>query len=164
MTGVPRDGRYRPCAAILLFERHGRVLVADRIDIDGPAWQLPQGGVDEGETAAEAAAREMAEEIGVTGAALMAESALWRPYDLPGAGAGGYRGKYRGQTLCFVAYRFAGPETEIDIDTAHPEFRAWRWEELEALPGLIVPFKRRVYEEAVAEFMPLRDRIRAGTV
>jgi len=162
VTGVPRDGRYRPCAAILLFDRNGRVLVADRIDIDGPAWQLPQGGVDEGETATEAAAREMTEEIGVTSATLMAESAAWHPYDLPEAGAGGYRGKYRGQTLRFVAYRFDGPETEIDIATAHPEFRAWRWEELEALPGLIVPFKRPVYGEAVAEFTPLRDRIRTG--
>lgn len=162
MTETPPDRRYRRCAAILLFASDGRVLAADRIDVEGPAWQLPQGGIDGGETAADAARREMAEEIGVTSAALLAESAVWRQYDLPDTGGGLYRGKYRGQTLRFVAYRFTGAETEIDLDTAHPEFRAWRWEELEALPGLIVPFKRPVYEEAVAEFAPLRDRIRAG--
>jgi putative (di)nucleoside polyphosphate hydrolase len=158
--GIPEG--YRPCAAILLFNRAGDVLIADRIDMDAPAWQLPQGGVDKGETATEAARRELAEEVSVTSAELLAKSAAWRPYDLPGADDGSYRGKWRGQALRVVAFLFTGNEAEIDVATAHPEFRAWRWERLEALPGLIVPFKRPVYDAAVAEFSPLRDRVRRG--
>jgi putative (di)nucleoside polyphosphate hydrolase len=153
---------YRPCAAILLFKPDGSVLVADRLDVAEPAWQLPQGGVDAGETAAGAARRELEEEVGVTSARLLAESAAWRAYDLPGAEAGGYRGRWRGQALRAVAFLFTGADAEIDVATAHPEFRAWRWEELEALPALIVPFKQPVYREMTAEFAPLRDRIRAG--
>lgn len=162
MTGEAAEGGYRPCAAVLLFDRTGRVLVADRIDMEQPAWQLPQGGVDAGETLREAAQRELAEEVSVRCAAFLAEDPRWHPYDVPTTGEAPYRGRYRGQRLGFVAFLLTGDEAGIDVATAHPEFRAWRWVELEELPALAVAFKRPAYEAAVARFRAVRDRIRAG--
>lgn len=162
MTDEAAEGVYRPCAAVLLFDRTGRVLVADRLDMEEPAWQLPQGGVDTGEALRDAARRELAEEVSVRRAAFLAEDRNWHPYDIPAAGEAPYRGSYRGQKLGFVAFLFNGDENEIDVATTRPEFRAWRWVELEELPALIVDFKRPAYEAAVARFRAVRDRVRAG--
>ena len=120
-----------------------------------PAWQMPQGGIDNAETPAEAGLREMLEEIGTDRAVLLAESAVWRSYDLPPkpprrAGAG----DIAGQTQKWLAYRFTGTDADIRIDTPSPEFSAWRWVAVEAA-SLIVPFKRGVYLSVVAEFRPL---------
>lgn len=153
-------GAYRPCAAIALFDGAGRVLVAERNDLAEPAWQLPQGGIDEGETPAQAALREMAEELGTSRAELVATAPSWVAYDLPAASSAGWSGRYRGQRVMAVALRFTGTDGDIDLATAHPEFRAWKWVELEELPALIVAFKRPLYEALVAAFTPLRDRLR----
>lgn len=154
------DSAYRPCAALLLFAADGRVLVGERSDMPTAAWQLPQGGLDAGETAREAALREMEEEIGTAKAEVLAESAFLHRYDLPaGARAGWAKGGFRGQRIKLVALRFTGSDDDIDVATAHPEFRAWKWVKLEDLPGLAVAFKRPLYEAAVREFAPLRDKL-----
>jgi len=160
MTGGPEE--YRPCVAMLLFNRDGRVLVAERIDLPEAAWQLPQGGVDEGESARTAARRELNEEIGTDDVAFLSETPGWIAYDLPCHIAGvPWRGRYRGQRVRLVAFRFTGTDADIDLDTDKPEFRTWKWIELEELPGLIVAFKRPLYEAAVREFGALRDSLRA---
>jgi len=153
-------GDYRPCAAIVLFDATGRVLVAERNDLPETAWQLPQGGIDDGETPEQAALREMVEELGTARAELAASAPDWVAYDLPAPNAAGWSGRYRGQRVMAVALRFTGSDGDIDLATAHPEFRAWKWVELEELPGLIVAFKRPLYEAVVAAFTPLRDRLR----
>jgi len=144
-----------------LFNEGGMVLVAERNDVDRPAWQLPQGGIDAGEDVLTAARRELLEEIGTEAVDCRAEAARWITYDLPGKiAAVRWPGRYRGQRVKLVAFQFTGRDTDINLDTAKPEFRAWRWIELEALPDLIVPFKKALYEAAVEEFTPLRDRLR----
>lgn len=156
-------GAYRPCAAIVLFDRTGRVLVADRIDMAEDAWQLPQGGIDDGETPERAALREMAEELGTDRAEIVGTAPEWIAYDLPDRAAGArWAGRYRGQRVMLVALRFTGNDDDIDLATAHPEFAAWKWVELEELPSLIVAFKRPLYESAVGAFAPIRDRLRSS--
>ena len=157
------NGRaYRPCVAILLFDVTGRVLIAERNDVKEPAWQLPQGGIDEGETPRVAAAREMKEEIGTGKAEFLKEAARPIRYDLPPELlTGRWKKKWRGQSVKVVGFRFTGTDSDINLDTGEPEFRAWRWTELEEIPDLIVPFKRPLYENAVREFSEIRDRLRA---
>ena len=162
MTGeqIPGDD-YRPCVAMVLFNDAGQVLVAERNDIDEPAWQLPQGGIDDGEDARAAARRELLEEIGTPAVTFRAEAPRWITYDLPGSIAKGrWIGRYRGQRVKLMAFQFSARDMDINIDTEKPEFRAWKWVELETLPALIVPFKKALYEAAVQEFGPLRDQLR----
>ena len=148
---------YRRGVGIALFNHAGEVFVAQRLDSPGPAWQMPQGGIDKGEAPLDAAWRELQEETGVTSAQLLAESKGWLSYDLPPELAATlWKGKYRGQEQKWYAFRFTGAESEINV--AHPagghepEFVDWRWEKLPNLPALVVPFKRKVYERVVAEF------------
>ena len=153
---------YRPCAGIALFNRDGLVWVGRRIDGPNEAegvgrwWQMPQGGIDDGEDIAAAAARELHEETNVRSVTRLGETKDWLVYDLPPELIGrAWGGRYRGQRIKFVAFRFDGDDAEIDV--AHPagghkpEFAAWRWERLERLPELIVPFKRALYEAVVKE-------------
>ena len=156
---------YRPCVGIALINPEGLVFVgrrrsdrgADQVD-EGYAWQMPQGGIDSGESPYEAALRELHEETGVRSVSLLAEAPEWYVYDLPSAVAGrAWRGRYRGQSQKWFAFRFTGPDEEIDIRHPgghRPEFEDWRWERLDRLPSLIIPFKRPVYEKVVAAFAP----------
>ena len=156
---------YRPCAGIALFNRDGDVFVGKRrhergAPLGGHEWQMPQGGIDEGEGAAAAARRELYEETNVATATLVAEAPAWLAYDLPATARSRFGGRYRGQTQKWFLFRFEGAESEIDIDAPaggqhRPEFAAWRWERWEALPDLVVPFKREVYAQVVAWFTPL---------
>ena len=143
----------------MLLNPHGRVLVAQRLDMPSDAWQMPQGGVDENEDPLAAAWREMREEIGTDKAKLAGESGSWLTYDLPPALADQiWRGRYRGQRQKWFAFRFTGADSDIDITTENPEFSAWRWAEMRELPDLIVPFKRQLYRRLVDEFGHLAGR------
>lgn len=147
---------YRPCVGLMLLNREGQVFVAQRVDVRGGAWQMPQGGIDPGETPAQAAMRELEEEIGTANAEILAESACWHSYDLPPwLIPKVWGGKFRGQTQRWFLLRFLGSDDEIDLTRHHQEFQAWRWADLAELPDLIVPFKRDVYDKVIAEFRPL---------
>jgi putative (di)nucleoside polyphosphate hydrolase len=153
---------YRPCVGLVVFNRAGLAFIGRRID--GPehvdlthAWQMPQGGIDAGEEPWPAALRELREETNIHSVERIGEIAEWLSYDIPRDLIGqAWNGRYRGQTQKWFAVRFAGAESEIDIahpGGAHePEFSAWRWEKLENIPELVVPFKRPVYDRVVAEF------------
>jgi putative (di)nucleoside polyphosphate hydrolase len=145
---------YRRGVGIALFDREGRVFVAERIDTPG-AWQMPQGGIDPDEEPWPAALRELKEEIGTEKAEYLAETG-WLRYDLPPDLVGHvWRGRYRGQEQKWFAARFTGRDADIDLRThSHPEFRAWRWARLAELPDLIVPFKRDLYRAVAEAFAP----------
>ena len=149
---------YRPCAGVMLANRDGRVFVGQRLDSAEDAWQMPQGGIDPGEDAEEAAIRELGEETGVHGGLveIIARSKTEYFYDLPDHLMGKmWGGKYRGQRQQWFLMRFMGEDSDVDIATRHQEFRAWRWAELYELEMLIVPFKRQLYRAVVEEFRPL---------
>jgi putative (di)nucleoside polyphosphate hydrolase len=147
---------YREGVGVLLLNREGKVFVGRRMDMPAgmAAWQMPQGGIDPGETARQAALRELKEEIGTDKAEILAETHGWLHYDLPPEIAGtAFGGRYLGQRQKWFAMRFTG--TDADIDPAasdDPEFDAWEWVAPERLPELIVPFKRRLYIDILEEF------------
>jgi putative (di)nucleoside polyphosphate hydrolase len=150
------DSAYRPCVGIMLLNPANLVFVARRIDMSEEAWQMPQGGIDGGEAPREAALRELKEEIGTDKAAILAESRDWLRYDLPPALIGkAWGGRYRGQRQKWFAMRFTGRDSDIDLATDHPEFSAWKWVAPASLPQFIVPFKRQLYMDVLAEFAPL---------
>jgi putative (di)nucleoside polyphosphate hydrolase len=143
---------YRACVGIMLINQAGLVFVGQRLGSgEGNGWQMPQGGIDEGEEIATAAFRELQEETGVISAEILKISDHWYSYDLP-LENNVFKGKYRGQKQKWVAFRFTGNDDEIDIAQENPEFSEWKWAERETLPALIVPFKREVYENVIAEF------------
>ena len=147
---------YREGVGMLLLNREGKVFVGRRMDMPAgmAAWQMPQGGIDPGETARDAALRELKEEIGTDKAEILAETRGWLHYDLPSEIAGtAFGGRYRGQRQKWFAMRFTGEDTDIDpAATDDPEFDAWEWVAPERLPELIVPFKRRLYLDVLEEF------------
>ncbi|HZP18709.1 MAG TPA: RNA pyrophosphohydrolase [Bauldia sp.] len=158
------DLPYRPCVGVALFNRDGLVWIGRRSDAEaegegkGSWWQMPQGGLDAGEDAEKAAFRELYEETSVKSASVIAEAPGWLKYDLPEKLIPtSWGGRYRGQKQKWFALRFTGKDSEIDVlhpgkGRFKPEFSEWRWERLERLPELIVPFKRAVYGEVVAAF------------
>ena len=157
MTDTPTDRPYRPCAGVMLINRDNRVFVGERNDTVLEAWQMPQGGIDPGEDAYAAALRELREETGVTPdkVELVAEAPDEFYYDLPDELAGKvWKGKWRGQRQRWFLFRFLGEDSDVQIATAHPEFRAWRWSDPDDLPRMIVPFKRPLYEAVLAAFRP----------
>ncbi|MEW5421574.1 RNA pyrophosphohydrolase [Amorphus sp. 3PC139-8] len=152
---------YRPCVGVALFNADGQVFVGERRGGSEHsltmAWQMPQGGIDDGEEPFAAARRELYEETSISSASLIAEAPDWLTYDLPPELVGvAWKGRYRGQRQKWFALRFEGSDAEIDVlsppDGHKPEFASWRWEALERLPDLVVPFKRHVYEQVVSAF------------
>ncbi len=146
---------YRPCAGIMLMNRDGRLFVGQRFDSILEAWQMPQGGIDPGEEPYEAAVRELWEETGVTRelVELIAEAPEELRYDLPPELIGQvWKGKWRGQRQRWFLFRFLGQDHDVDIATAEPEFRAWRWADPADLPEFIVPFKRALYARLLEIF------------
>ncbi len=155
ITATPPPG-YRPCVGIMLLDHRGRVFVGQRADVPFPAWQMPQGGIDPGESPRAAAERELLEEVGTDKVELLAESRVWRSYDLPPElRKRVWQGRYRGQTQRWFAFRFLGEDRDIDVRRPNGEFTAWRWIPPEELLRTIVPFKRDVYASVVEEFRHL---------
>lgn len=151
---------YRPCAGIMLLNRDGKVFVGQRVDSTLEAWQMPQGGIDDGEDAEAAALRELGEETGI--ARDLVELVAVAPdelfYDLPPEMIGKvWKGRWRGQRQRWFLYRFLGEDRHVDIATVHEEFRAWRWADPADLPTIIVPFKKALYEAVLAAFAPHLD-------
>ena len=160
---------YRPCVGIMVLNRDGLVWAGRRIaepdsEMAGATnlWQMPQGGIDKGEDPLPAAIRELYEETGMKSVSLLAEAPGWFNYDLPNEVLGiALKGKYRGQTQKWFAFRFEGDESEIEIDPPpgdhSAEFDRWEWKPMQELPDLIVPFKRQIYQQVVAAFRHLAE-------
>jgi len=147
-------GSYRQCVGIMLLNECGEIWVGERID-RADSWQMPQGGIDDGEAPYKAALRELQEETSITTTALIAESANWHSYDIPPNIAHRiWKGKYKGQTQKWYLLRFTGNENEINITTDEAEFTKWKWLPHTELIDSIVPFKRDVYRKVLGEFEP----------
>lgn len=156
---------YRLCVGVMLLNGQGQAFVGRRADRPnapegvGTWWQMPQGGLDEGEEPEAGARRELEEETGVRSARFIARTHDWHFYDLPAELLGvAWEGRFRGQKQMWFAARFEGEEREIDLGprTGHEqEFDAWRWVAVAELPGLVVPFKRKVYLSVIRELGPL---------
>jgi putative (di)nucleoside polyphosphate hydrolase len=164
--GAP-EFSYRPCVGVTLFNRDGKVFVGRRRNDAVPehvtaeySWQMPQGGINRREEPRDAVFRELFEETNIRSAEIIAEAPRWYAYDLPAFMLKrSWKSKYVGQTQKWFALRFLGDESEIDVlnpagGEHRPEFDEWRWEYLERLPSLIIPFKRPVYENVVRDFAP----------
>jgi putative (di)nucleoside polyphosphate hydrolase len=175
MTPLRESLPYRDCVGVAVFNRASEVLIGrrmadlsleDRTEVEAP-WQMPQGGIDKGEEPYPAALREMFEETSIRSVELLAEAPDWIFYDLPDEALGiALKGKFRGQRQRWFAFLFTGEESEINVaapgDGSMPaEFDAWRWEALDKLPDLIVPFKRNAYLQVVAAFRDVPAKIRA---
>ena len=157
--------RYRPCVGVAVFNADGKVWLGKRYGQEGPYnWQMPQGGMDKGETPEVSAARELFEETGITLDMVtpIGEIEDWLFYDFPPE----YRGKkatknWAGQRQRWFAFRFHGDPSQIDLQSHGPqEFSEWRWGELTEIPELIVPFKRKVYEQLASEFERFAQPVR----
>lgn len=151
----------------MLLNKKGRVWVGHRSqkwlqEVTSKVWQMPQGGIDRGESPQQAALRELYEETGAKSVEVLAESKGWLRYDLPDEALGiALRGKYRGQKQKWFAMRFLGKEKEFNIDgpDGHKaEFDDWKWVKMKHLPDLVAPFKREVYEQLVSEFKHLKKK------
>ena len=150
---------YRPAAGVMLINAQNKVFVAQRLDSTLEAWQMPQGGLDEGEDPEAGALRELEEETGISAdkVEIVARCPVELTYDLPDDLVGKmWKGKWRGQRQTWFLMRFTGRDEDIDLETPEPEFRAWKWAQAAELPAMIVPFKKKLYEEvleAIAEWL-----------
>ncbi len=155
---APDSLPYRSCVGITLINADGLVFVGHRITSDERVhWQMPQGGIDHGESPREAVLRELGEEVGTTRAEIIGEARDWLTYELPRPMLGrALRGRFRGQRQKWFALRFQGTDADVNLRAHHPpEFDDWKWVRLSEVVDLIIPFKRAVYEQVVKEFAPL---------
>ncbi|MFN4130175.1 MAG: RNA pyrophosphohydrolase [Paracoccaceae bacterium] len=151
----PETLPYRACVGIMLINAHGQIWTGQRLDSPSPAWQMPQGGIDEGESPRDAALRELWEETGVTSdlVEILDKTKDWLTYDLPPELLGKvWKGKFRGQKQKWFLCRFLGQDDGVSIDSENPEFSAWKWIGAREMCDAIVPFKRAVYDHVVRSF------------
>ena len=140
----------------MLVNHAGLVFIGERRGMAGNNWQMPQGGIDEGETPYDAAKRELFEETGIDRIEFLAESVRWHCYDVPKDRRPKYwRGRYRGQCQRWFAFRFNGRDDDINLELHEPEFSLWRWASIDEFLDLVVDFKRDVYQAVLAEFRPV---------
>jgi putative (di)nucleoside polyphosphate hydrolase len=145
--------QYRPGVGIVLLNTRGEVFVGRRADLKEDAWQMPQGGIDPGETPQQAAMRELQEEIGTDKAEIISESRSWFQYDVPSELAPKtWAGRWKGQRQKWLVMLFRGADADINLSGNYPEFNAWRWVAVNELPGLAVSFKRQLYLDVIGEF------------
>lgn len=150
---VRRPDEYRPGVGIMLINGRGDVFIGRRADVQHVAWQMPQGGIDDGESPLQAAKRELDEEIGTNNAEVVAESQGWLYYDVPEALARkAWAGRWKGQRQKWFVMLFKGSDSDIDLAGEHPEFNEWRWVSVQELTELAVSFKRQLYLNVVGEF------------
>ena len=157
MDQTDDDALYRPGAGILLLNARREAFVAQRIDNPGPAWQMPQGGLDKGEDPLAGALRELEEETSIPPdqVAILAELPYWERYDLPAELLTKlWKGKYRGQRQRWFCGAFLGSDSAVDLETEHPEFSTWKWVPVPETVELIVPFKRELYARVIDHFRP----------
>lgn len=166
MNTLPELDQYRPNVGICLMNTEGKVWLGKRVAMTAAQraykyrWQMPQGGVDPGETIEVAAARELTEESGVTAARLLMVTPGWLAYDFPSDYRAGKKGRWRGQKQKWALMLFEGADADIDLNCHNPaEFCDWRWASLDEVPDLVVPFKREVYQSVVRAFRPMAEFI-----
>lgn len=160
MLSVEKELPYRLGVGMMLVNKEGKVFVGKRIDTSSEAWQMPQGGVDEGEATTTAAFRELHEEVGTQEAVIVAQSADYYYYDLPDELVPKvWGGKFRGQKQKWFVFLFEGNDSDININTEDPEFCEWKWVDPEELPNVIVPFKKDIYSAILNEFKNVIDKI-----
>ncbi len=144
---------FRQGVGIMLLNGEGKIFVGARANSSDGYWQMPQGGVDEGEPLREAALRELLEEIGTRKAEIIAEHDAWISYEFPEEVSRKTRdGRYRGQSHRWFVMRFTGEDADIDIAVATPEFKEWKWEDIDWLSEHVVPFKQESYRQVVEAF------------
>ncbi|WP_028466104.1 RNA pyrophosphohydrolase [Nisaea denitrificans] len=159
MAPEPATLPYRPCVGIVLINDEGKVLIGRRADMKPAAWQMPQGGVDDGEDPLQAGLRELAEETGVTACEVLDITPDWLTYDFPPeAVRKGIKSRYRGQKQKWILARFTGSDKDIHLSAHTVEFDAWRWADSDEVLRLIVEFKRPVYQAALDRFARFLSR------
>jgi putative (di)nucleoside polyphosphate hydrolase len=147
------DLPYRLGVGLMLVNKDNKVLIAQRIDTKINGWQMPQGGIDTGETPSKAVLREMGEEIGTNKGIIIAEAKSWYFYDIPKFMIPKlWGGKYKGQKQKWFLIRFTGQDSEINVDTENQEFKEWKWSSIEEMMKVIVPFKTTLYKAVIKEF------------
>ena len=163
IEGTTKTKLYRCGVGIVLVNKVGLVFVGQRINAREPAWQMPQGGINDGELPLRAALRELDEETGIKKAEVIAETSHWLHYDFPTSKKGSvWKGKYRGQKQKWYLMRFTGTNADINISTGHAEFSDWKWVKFHSLPTIIVEFKKNLYREIVRSFAAQVSRIERG--
>lgn len=161
MTYCLQDKDYRPCVGMIILNNCNQIFMARRGDVlpsEPFAWQMPQGGIDDGESAQQASMRELLEEVGTNNVALLSKTSDWLYYNFPADLMGNkLAGKYKGQKQRWFLYRFIGDDKEINLATDHPEFSDWKWCDPSEILEMVIPFKRQVYQDALREFSPFFD-------
>ena len=149
----PNFLQYRPGVGLMIINKHHQIFVGRRIDLKRETWQMPQGGIELGETPSRAALREMEEEIGSKNATIIAESVNWYSYDIPTAMINKlWEGQYRGQTQKWFLIKFHGEDEDINLHFHEAEFSNWKWVDSNQLMRIIMPFKRKLYKLIISEF------------
>ena len=144
---------FRPCVGLVLINHDGLIFLGQRLDSNLDAWQMPQGGIDYGETPYQAGLREMMEEVGTNNVEFLGEMEEWLDYEIPNKLAKRlWDGKYIGQTQKWLAFRFLGKDEEININTKDPEFSTWKWEKANQALKLAVPFKKDIYKKVIEKY------------